>query len=93
MKGVVWLASGLLLALLLVSGISVGSQMSLPSNFFPTQELKSFSQNSGPVLDRINQTAAVASTGDTVSNWLSPITNWLSDLWFRFIEAWKRFLG
>lgn len=104
MKGVIWLASGLLLALLLVSGVSVGSQLSLPSNFFPVQDLKSIGQISSQALGKINNSlnsqvsvlnnsAAVISTWDTITGWFYPLTSWLKDLWSRFINAWKNFLG
>lgn len=104
MKGIAWLISGLMLALLLVSSVSVGSQLSLPSYFSLTQDLQSINQISGQVLSQVNKgldsqlavlqsSATVISTWDLVLDWVSPIFNWLADLWARIIDAWQRFLG
>ena len=104
MKGVTWLASGLLLALLLVSGVSVGSQLVLSNNLSPVQDLKSISQLSNRALSRVDQSlraqvislnnsATVVSTGKVMTDWLSPIANWFGDWWQRFIEAWQSWLG
>ncbi len=97
MKGVIWLSSGLILALLLVSGISVGRQFSWSDNFFVIQDLKAIGQISGQVssqaLKKTNQLATVISPWKTVSNWLEPLTNWLGDLWSSFVNGWKHFFG
>lgn len=93
MKGVTWLISGLVLSLLLVSAVSVGSQISLPLDFFQVSNLKIISQNSNSVVSQLDQLASVTSTWDIIADWLYPLTSWLSDLWFNFLEAWKRFLG
>ncbi len=104
MKGIAWLITGLMLALLLVSGVSVGSRLSL-SNYFPlTQDLKSIGQISHQTLIRANQgfkaqktflnnSATVVTTWDLVFGWISPVIDWLGDLWFNIVEAWRRFLG
>jgi hypothetical protein len=92
-KGVTWLISGLVLSLLLVSAVSVGSQISLPLDFFQVSNLKIISQNSNSVVSQLDQLASVTSTWDIIADWLYPLTSWLSDLWFNFLEAWKRFLG
>lgn len=104
MKGIVWLISGLMLALLLVSGVSAGSQISLPRYFSLTQDLQSIDQISGQVLRRVDKglgsqlavlqnSATVISTRDLVSGWLSTAFSWLRDLWVRIIEAWRFFLN
>ncbi|MFA6253641.1 MAG: hypothetical protein WC640_00045 [Candidatus Paceibacterota bacterium] len=104
MKGVIWLASGLMLSLLLVSGISVGSQLAESGNFFATQDLKVIGQSSSRALGKINQglnsqlsplknSAAVVTTGNIFSAWLPSLTNWLGNLWQRAVSAWKNFLG
>ncbi len=104
MKGVTWLTSGLLLALLLVSGISVGSQLASSNNFFALQDLKSISQLPSQVIGRVDQglnsqvatlnnSATVVSTGGIIADWLAPIIGWLSDLWQKFLNNWGHFLG
>jgi len=104
MRGIIWLASGLILSLLLVSGISADPQFSRSGNFFATQDLKFIGQAAGQALGKINQSlnsqftflnnsAAVVSTWDVISDWLYPLISWFNDLWLRFINAWKHFLG
>lgn len=93
MKGVTWLIFGLMFSLLLVSGISVGSQLSLPLDFFQVPNFKIISQNPDKVISQFDQVAAITSTWDIVIDRLRPITNGLSDLWLKIIDAWHWFLG
>lgn len=104
MKGIVWLISGLGLALLLVSGVSVGSRLSL-SNSSSVQDLRFVGQISRRAVGQISQglnaqatflnnnPATVISTWGLVSSWISPFIDWFCRLWSDIVEAWKRFLG
>jgi len=87
-----WLVSGLLMALLLVSGVVVGSKLIRPDNFFLAQDFEFLGRASHQVLGRVNQglgqqvtflnnSAAVTSTGNAITNWFWAIIDWLRQLW------------
>lgn len=92
-----WLASGLLLSLLLVSGISVGSQLSLTNNFFPTQEFQIAKEASSQTWGRLNKSldgqikslnnsATVISLGGVISSLFEPLISWFRSLWSKLFN-------
>ena len=82
-----------MLALLLVSGVSVGSQLSF-ANVLPIEGgLHSFNLPVGQLASRVDQLASVTSTWDIISYWLQPLTNWLGNLWERAVTAWQDFFN
>ena len=92
MKSVIWLASGLLVALLLVSGVVAGSNLINRDNFFLAQDIEFIGRASHRVFGQVNQSlsqqvtflnnsVAVTSTGSVITNWFGSIIDWFRHLW------------